>query len=119
MTVIMNPDYTGLKYTGFGSSYTKPKPFSMLTDAEKRLRILGTPIMTTGVYHPTPADLERMRQKGIVRPIQKIVEKKMSNGDTVKVAVDPNGKVVDVEKKMPDWAPLAITAAIAFAVLGG
>ena len=107
--------------------YGKTVPFSMLTDAEKRLRMLGMPTsgpaqvlppMRTNVYYPTEAELITYRKRGIMVPITKIVEITNGNGETIKAAVDENGEVVDAEKK-PNMAGLAIAAAVLFAVLGG
>ena len=116
---------------------SKTVPFSMLTDAEKRLRMMGMPTSgpaqtfprdpslphtepyVTGVYYPTPEELEKYRQRGVVTPIEKVVKISNGNGDVIKAAVDVNGDVVDAEKEQPNIAGLAIAAAILFAVLGG
>ena len=110
-----------------GYGIGKTVPFSMLTDAEKRLRMLGMPTsgpaqvlppMRTNVYYPTEAELIKYRQRGIVEPIAKVVEILNDNGEVIKAAVDTNGEVVDVEK-VQNFAGVAIAAAILFAVLGG
>ena len=105
---------------------TKPMPFYMLSDAERRSRMLGTPLqaattpqVVTNVYQPTAADLWRMRANGVVSPVEKIVELTDSNG-TVKVALDENGKTVDAEKKPAlTGAQMAMLAVGAFLLFGG
>jgi hypothetical protein len=103
---------------------SKTVPFSLLTEEQKRLRILGFPgetqpvaPMITGVYYPSPEELEKYRQRGVI--VDKVVELTNGNGEVIKAAVDENGEVVDAEKKQPNIAGLAIAAAILFAVLGG
>ena len=107
--------------------YGKTVPFSMLTDAEKRLRMLGTPTsgpaqvlppMRTNVYYPTEIELEKYRQRGVVEPIEKIVEITNGNGEVIKAAVNGNGEVVDAETKQNPMVPLAIAAGLFF-LLGG
>ena len=106
---------------------TKTVPCSLLSDADKKLRMLGMPTsgpaqvlppMRTNVYYPTEIELEKYRKRGVVEPIAKVVEISNGNGEVIKAAVDTNGEVVDVEK-VQNFAGVAIAAAILFAVLGG
>ena len=107
---------------------SKTVPFSLLTDAEKRLRMLGmptsgpaqvqTPQMITGVYYPSPEELQKYKMRGVTEPIDKVVKISNDNGEVIKAAIDVNGDVVDAEKETNPIVPLAIAAGLFF-LLGG
>lgn len=95
-------------------------PFAQLTPEQQRRRMLGFPATaTTNVYKPTMSDLDRMRRNGVVEPVAKIIER--TNGDeTVAIAVNGDGKVLDVETKAK-LTPLqmGMLAVGAFLLFGG
>jgi len=100
-------------------------PFEKLTAEQKKFRLLGWPTkpangpqVITDVYRPTPADIKRMKERGVVGPVKKIVETTDSNG-TVKVAVDPDGGIVDAEKKGLTPLQMGMIAVGAFLLFGG
>ena len=95
----------------------KPLLFGALTDAEKRFRMLGTPIVRTNVYEPSPYELLEMKKRGVI-DVAQIVEVNNGNGDVVKVAVNGDGEIVDAKAEQ-NLVPLAVAAAIAFAIFGG
>lgn len=84
---------------------TKPTPFF---DAR-----VSVPVMTD-VYRPTAADLQEMKKRGVVEPVQSVAVIKETNGDTVKVATDANGDVVATKVEKDNTVPLALAAAAAY-----
>ena len=123
-------------YTNDIGYASKTVPFSLLTDEQKRLRMLGMPtsgpaqVITgdpmmphtepyiTGVYYPSPEELEKYRKRGVVSPVDKVVKISNGNGEVIKAAVDSNGEVVAADKEANPLVPLAIAAGLFF-LLGG
>ena len=66
---------------------------------------------------PNKAAIEEMKQQGMDTKPFPVIEAKNGNGETVEITVDENDKVIGLEKK-PNFVPLAIAAAIAFAIFG-
>jgi len=63
------PGYSGPMATTSPITWTpKPKPFSMLTDAEKRLRILGTPILPGTIDKAVSVPIITIDQGGVPIP---------------------------------------------------
>lgn len=68
---------------------------------------------------PNKAAIEEMKQQGMdIKPFP-VIEAKNGNGETVTITIDENDKVISVDKKLDNFIPIAIAAAIAFAFLGG
>jgi len=100
-------------------------PFEQLTAQQKRLRLLGMPTkpatgpqVITDVYKLTREQMQRLKERGVVGPVKKIVEVTDSNG-TVKVAIDPDGGIVDAEKKGLTPLQMGMIAVGAFLLFGG
>ena len=100
-------------------------PFEKLTAEQKRLRILGMPTkpatgpqVITDVYRLSAYELAELKRRGVVGPVKKIVEVTDSNG-TVKVAIDPDGGIVDAEKKGLSPLQMGMIAVGAFLLFGG
>ena len=69
------------------------------------------------VCKPNKAAIAEMEQRGLRTKVFPTIEAKNGNGETVEITVDENDKVIGLEKK-PNFVPLAIAAAIAFAIFG-
>lgn len=78
----------------------------------------GVTSVVATVCRPNHAAIEEMAGKFKPLPEFKKIVTKDGNGETIEVSTDGNGEIVDVQKPM-NFVPLAIAAAIAFAVLGG